>query len=358
MGVGVIDRRLRGADTSVSMFPLNKAYTGSFTELYSRAKGTRSAFTASRLRLYQANCQAFGEAIRFQNNPNTCGEGSQSVGPKEELPRSWYFLKIARKTHNSPRGVRSSFLGMFLEGELLKVVVVGRLLRFGSPSGNRVCAVAIVRTLPSGGGSLPVRTHLAHVITTCARGVEQVFEQVATTPVRRKGDEEEEDDDFRLKRQPEVIIQPSASSSTAADMAEVDDPRLRRLLKARTAEDESSDEELDRVARHQRVLDPEVQEEAEGDDEPERLAREEESSGEEDLDEEEIERRRMLMRLRARERAQAEEERCVPLEQAPSDVPVPCGPAGVREPTTERVGEDGHGNRAGRSRAGRSRDFI
>ncbi|KAI8514936.1 hypothetical protein Bbelb_075270 [Branchiostoma belcheri] len=120
-------------------------------------------------------------------------------------------------------------------------------------------------------------------------------------------------------------------------MAEVDDPRLRRLLKARTAEDESSDEELDRVARHQRVLDPEVQEEAEGDDEPERLAREEESSGEEDLDEEEIERRCMLMRLRARERAQAEEEEYsdsedetgLRLKPVGEELKLPLGQAGV-----------------------------
>ncbi|XP_035671164.1 microfibrillar-associated protein 1-like [Branchiostoma floridae] len=159
--------------------------------------------------------------------------------------------------------------------------------------------------IQSTAGAVPVRNEKGEITMEKVK-VKRYVSGKRPDYAPQSSDEEEEDDDFRLKRQPEVVIQPSAS--TAADMAEVDDPRLRRLLKARAAEDESSDEELDRVARHRRVLEPEVLEEADEDDEPERMAREEESSGEEDLDEEEIERRRMLMRLRARERAQAEEE--------------------------------------------------
>ncbi|KAI8503150.1 Microfibrillar-associated protein 1 [Branchiostoma belcheri] len=116
--------------------------------------------------------------------------------------------------------------------------------------------------IQSTAGAVPVRNEKGEITMEKVK-VKRYVSGKRPDYAPQSSDEEEEDDDFRLKRQTEVIIQPSASSSTAADMAEVDDPRLRRLLKARAAEDESSDEELDRVARHRRVLEPEVLEEAE-----------------------------------------------------------------------------------------------
>lgn len=91
------------------------------------------------------------------------------------------------------------------------------------------------------------------------------------------------------------------------EQEDVNDPRLRRLRAARNRNDLEEDEEPE-TGRHRRIHEPEVLSEGEeGEAEEEMIKKDSEdseSSGDEDLDEAGIQRRRELMRQRALARAQ------------------------------------------------------
>jgi len=137
-----------------------------------------------------------------------------------------------------------------------------------------------------------------------------------------ESESEEEDEDFIAKKK-EAEIQddsrsPSPERAEVSDLANVSDPRLRRLLAARMRErEEESDEDEDRLARlkrRRRVQEPEV---VESDEEEKKVkvekqesedsdeSDEDSDSSDEELDEEAIARRRELMRQRALYKAQA-----------------------------------------------------
>ena len=116
-----------------------------------------------------------------------------------------------------------------------------------------------------------------------------------------------------------VFLEPSAPVKfEAEEAADIDDPRLRRLRAARTnvedrhAGSDNEDAEDDRMSRHRRIHEPEVLSEGEDEEEDDKEADDDDAvdsdggstSGEEDLDEAGILRRRELMRQRALARAQ------------------------------------------------------
>merc|ERR1711971_1370354 len=129
------------------------------------------------------------------------------------------------------------------------------------------------------------------------------------SPKEDRSDEEDE----------HVFLEPSAPVKfEAEEAADIDDPRLRRLRAARSnvedrhAGSDNEDAEDDRMSRHRRIHEPEVLSEGEDEEEDDKEAEDDEAmdsdggstSGEEDLDEAGILRRRELMRQRALARAQ------------------------------------------------------
>lgn len=118
----------------------------------------------------------------------------------------------------------------------------------------------------------------------------------------KESSDEESGDEFTFERrqvqtQPEPIL--------IDEEAERTDPRLRRLQRR---EREYNEEE--RMERHRQIHEPEVLAVGEGGEEDQRAGRwkdAEDTSDEEDLDDEEIERRRLMLRQRALTRAQEEE---------------------------------------------------
>merc|ERR1711971_931866 len=130
------------------------------------------------------------------------------------------------------------------------------------------------------------------------------------SPKQEDGSDEEDE---------HVFLEPSAPVKfEAEEAADIDDPRLRRLRAARTnvedrhAGSDNEDAEDDRMSRHRRIHEPEVLSEGEDEEEDDKEAEDDEAmdsdggstSGEEDLDEAGILRRRELMRQRALARAQ------------------------------------------------------
>jgi len=117
-----------------------------------------------------------------------------------------------------------------------------------------------------------------------------------------------------------VFLEPSVPVKfEAEEAADVNDPRLRRLRAARTnvedrhAGSDEEDAEDDRMSRHRRIHEPEVLSDGEDDEDDDKEAEDNDAqmdsdegstSGEEDLDEAGILRRRELMRQRALARAQ------------------------------------------------------
>ncbi|XP_064477473.1 microfibrillar-associated protein 1-like [Ornithodoros turicata] len=118
----------------------------------------------------------------------------------------------------------------------------------------------------------------------------------------KESSDEESGDEFTFERRQ----QPAAPEPILIDEeAERTDPRLRRLQRR---ERESNEEE--RIERHRQIHEPEVLAVNEGAEDEQRAARwkdAEDSSDEEDLDDEEIERRRLMLRQRALHKAQEEE---------------------------------------------------
>ncbi|KAK4821470.1 hypothetical protein QYF61_020684 [Mycteria americana] len=112
---------------------------------------------------------------------------------------------------------------------------------------------------------------------------------------------EEEDEEFQfIKKAKEQEVEPEEQEEELAN-----DPRLRRLQN-RIAEDVE-----ERLARHRKIVEPEVVGESDSEVEGEawRLEREDTSEEEEEeIDDEEIERRRGMMRQRAQERKTEEME--------------------------------------------------
>jgi len=138
---------------------------------------------------------------------------------------------------------------------------------------------------------------------------------------RQKHQRSPKDEPMSDEDEEHVFLEPSAPIKEEVEETDVNDPRLRRLRAAREtmveqrhpgSDDEA--EEDDRLSRHRRIHEPEVLSEGDeeqedddadaGDDDAQMDSDGGSTSGEEDLDEAGILRRRELMRQRALARAQ------------------------------------------------------